>query len=308
MGCANQMVSDKVPAVLMNLSGQQAPIIKGLIAGKIPLFESVAADPVTLASHDAFVLQNIIATSAEPAQLLKDAGGKRAAYVIPDIPNAVTLAKTILPIFYKNAGGTVDFVTVPPGTADMTPQLQSALTKKPDLFSIAGLPDFCVAALKGLKTLGYTGPIVMVSQCLTDDFAQSVGSSVAGVKVTASTSFDTTKTEVKMYQEVMAKYAPGVAPFAGVAPGGYAVALGFARAMSGLTSGDITSASVKSTISSAAAQPMPLAPGIKFQCNGKATPFSAAICSTGGLITTLDAKGKPTTFQPFDTSAIAKLG
>ncbi len=54
--------------------------------------------------------------------------------------------------------------------------------------------------------------------------------------------------------------------------------------------------------------PMPLADGVTFQCDGQQVDIAPNICSTDALTTTLDAEGRPTTYEVLDGSALLALG
>ena len=64
---------------------------------------------------------------AGPAGVARDNGVKNAAVLVTDVPAASGPVQSVGGAFYKNAGVTLDVVPVPPGTADMTPQVQAAL-------------------------------------------------------------------------------------------------------------------------------------------------------------------------------------
>ena len=234
-----------------------------------------------------------------------ESGAKRAAVLVTDVPAASGPVKTLGTVFYKNAGATLDVVTIPLGTADMTPQVQSELSKNPDQFALVGDSAFCNSAVKAIRTLGFSKPIIGIPQCLP--FTQTIPGGLTGVKILTAASTDPSDSEVKLYDAVMATYAPGTNAAGDVTSGGYAAVLGFARAMTGL-SGDLTAANINSALASMSPQPLPLASGVTFQCNGKALSFFPGICSTGALQTDLSQDGKPTTYKPFDAADVSKLG
>jgi branched-chain amino acid transport system substrate-binding protein len=75
--------------------------------------------------------------------------------------------------------------------------------------------------------------------------------------------------------------------------------------MKGLT-GDVTSASVQSTLIGMADTPMPLATGATFKCDRTLVTIAPPICSGAALEVALDADGNLTTYKPLDTSALLK--
>jgi branched-chain amino acid transport system substrate-binding protein len=305
--CANQMITDKVATVLNAVSGVTTYIYKGLSAGSIPYVEHEAADQNIITGKNSYVLTNSLANFVGPPKVAQDAGAKRAAVIGIDVPGVTQPLKAIGSVFYKNAGVTLDIVPVPPGTPDMTPQVQSELSKNPDQIQVIGNAAFCTSALKAMKTLGFSKAILVISQCVSTSGEQAIPGGYAGMKEATITSSDPSDPDVKLFQEVMKTYSPST-QIADITPGAFATVLGFARAMSGLT-GDVTPASVGTAFASMSPQPLPLGGGSTFQCNGKQVSFAQAICSTGVLVATLDSSGKPQGgFKALDVSALLKLG
>jgi branched-chain amino acid transport system substrate-binding protein len=305
--CDNQMIADKVVAVIYGVSGQGGSIFSGLQAAKIPLLAFQSIDQSTLLSKTAFAITNGLGALAGPPALLQQAGGTRGAVIVTDVPAASGPVKQIGATFYKNVGATLDVVSIPPGVADMTPQVQAELAKSPDQISIIGNDTFCVSAIKALKSLGYTKQIVVIPQCISPTAVSELGSDLNGLTELTAVSSDPSQPEVALYDAVMAAYAPGTPPEGSVTPGGYGAVISFVRAMTGAT-GAITPASVFSTVMSMSPQPLPLAPGVTFQCNQTQISFAPAVCSTGYLSTTLNAQGNPVGgYKSLDLSAILKL-
>ncbi|MFI5040575.1 MAG: ABC transporter substrate-binding protein [Acidimicrobiales bacterium] len=307
--CANQMITDKVPVVLQGVSGQGGTIMKAVTGAGIPYMIAGALDQSTLTTKTSYVLTNGLATGlAGPAKVAQDSGAKRAAVVVTDVPAATGPIKAIDPVFYKNAGVALDILTVPPGTPDMSPQIQSEMGKNPDQFAIVGDAAFCTSAIKAMKSAGFSKTIVLIPQCIGTSSGQSIPGGYAGMKLITASSTSPTDPEVQLYNAVMATYAPGTPPNGDVTSGGYSVVLGFARGMTAL-SGDITPDTVNTTLTAMSPEALPLATGVTFQCNGKQVTITPSICSTSALVTTLDQAGQPTGgYQPIDTSALLKLG
>ena len=308
--CGNQMVTDKVPVVLYNVSGQGGSFFKVLSAAGVPVVAYASIDQGTITSKTgAFVITNGLVTAfAGPAKIGQLAGAKHGAEMVTDVPAASGPAKALDPILYKNAGMTVDVLAIAPGTADMTPQVQAEIAKNPDQFHVLGDVTFCTSALKALKTLGFTKPIVVIQQCITSTSAAAIPGGYAGLKLVTASSTDPTDPDVKIYVAAMKTYAPGTDPFVnGVTQGGFATVLGFARGMTGV-SGDVTSTSVESTFTAMSPQKMPFGGGNTFQCNGQQVSITPAVCSTGALEATLDKSGNAVSYTPFDAAALLKLG
>ena len=194
--CDNQMISAHVPAVLYDVSGQGGTIFKGLQSTDIPLFVYGGIDQDTLLSKTAFVLTNGLGTLAGPPALLQQAGGKRGAVIVINLPAATGPVQQIGGLFYKNAGATLDVVPVGAGVADMTPQVQAELNKNPDQVSIIGNDTFCISAVKALRTLGYSKQIVVIPTCISDASKKALGSSLNGIVDMTSASTDKSSHEL----------------------------------------------------------------------------------------------------------------
>jgi branched-chain amino acid transport system substrate-binding protein len=307
--CATQLVADKVVAVLYNVSGQGASIFKGLQGSNIPLIAIGTIDQDTLTKPGAFALANLVSSLiAGPAGIARSKGIKHAAVVVIDVPAASGPVKALGPAIYKNAGVSLDVVTVPPGTADMTPQIEAELAKKPGQFAIIGDQGFCTSALKAIKTLGFGGPIVINPECIAAGTAASIPGGYAGVTVTTwNSSTDHTTADYKLYSAVMDTYENG-APKGGVAPGGYMVIRAFADVLAKAT-GAITAASVTSAFSSMPSPiPFQMGGGTTFQCGTKPVAFLPNVCASQILEGPLDAQGNSSGFQVLDTLDLMKLG
>jgi branched-chain amino acid transport system substrate-binding protein len=307
--CVNQMIADKVVAVVYGVSGEGGTIGTGLKAANIPLVAYATIDQGTLVEKTgAYAITNGLGTLAGPAVLLQQSGGKRGAVVVEDLPAASGPVKQLDPIFYKNAGVTLDIVAIPAGTADMTPQIQAELSKHPDQVAILGNDAFCTSGIKALKTLGYNKQIVVIPQCVSPSSISAIPGGFGGMTQLTPFSSDPKDPEVALYDAVMAAYAPSTPPNGSVTSGGYGAVLAFRRAMSGVAANaDITPAIVESTIASMSAQTMPLTSSLTFQCNGQQISLTPAICTTGFLTATLDAKANGSDFKPLNLTPLLKL-
>jgi branched-chain amino acid transport system substrate-binding protein len=300
------MIAAKMPAVLSGAPSQPAAIVKLLEPAKIPYFVYAGIDQSVLLSADGYVLTNPLGSLAASIKVAKDSGAKKVAMLLIDVPAAVGPVQAIATPLFKNAGLSVSYTPVAPGTPDMTPQIQAALSKGAQQFTIIGDPAFCISALSGLKTLGYTGKTVINSQCLSDNVAKNVSGGIDGVNVATNESLDPTDPQVALYEAVASKYAPSTPPHASGNSGGFASVVGFARAMTGLT-GEVTAATVQTALTTMSPQPLPLLKGQTFKCDHK-TPLVPAVCSNGAVILTVNAAGKFKRAEIFDSAPYIKLG
>jgi branched-chain amino acid transport system substrate-binding protein len=305
--CANQMLAAQVPIVLSAAPGEPAPVLKVLEPAKVPYMAYAAAEQTLLLSPDSYVITNAVGGIGAPIKVAADNGSKKVSMVLIDLPAAVGPVEGFSTPLFKKQGISVSYVPIAPGTPDMTPQLQGAISGGAQQFSVIGDPPFCISALSGLKTLGFTGKIIINSQCYDERVPKSVPGGVAGVMIATSESLDSKDPEVALYEAVLAKYAPNLKPHSAANSGGFAAVVGFARAMAA-ASGPITPDSVRSTIESMPQQPMPLLAGQTFQCNRKAVSLTPSACSRAVTILTLDASGKVAKAEPFDPTPYTLLG
>jgi branched-chain amino acid transport system substrate-binding protein len=305
--CANEMITKKVPVVLSAQPSQPAAVMKLLEPAKIPFFIWTGVDQSVFLSPDGVAMGNPLILLAAPIKLAKEDGDKKVAMVYIDLPAAAAL-KSIGDPLYKAAGMDLVSTAVPPGTPDMTPQIQAALSNGAQKFLIVGDPAFCISGLKALKTLGFKGDIVINSQCFSDDVAGAVPGGIKGVTVATIDALDAKDREVALYEAVAAKYAPGTPPHASGNSGGFAVVLGFARAMNALSPSNVTPAGITAAFAAMSAQPMPLLDGQTFKCDRTAAPLTPAVCSNGAALLVLDAAGKVKTVTGFDAKPYLKLG
>jgi ABC-type branched-subunit amino acid transport system substrate-binding protein len=301
--CGNQMVAAKVIAVTGGSLGQTEPVIKPLNAAGIPYVDILNQSPGLLASKIDFTLSNPLNAFGGPAIYAKKNGLKHAALVVIDVPAAIEPAKQLGPLLFGNAGATADVVGAPPGTADMTPQIQAEEAKKPDLYHLVGNPSFCAAALKAIKTLGVKAKVTGIDRCIDKTAAASIPGGFADFTVFTPANLDPSSDEFKLYQAVRAKYDPNT-PDDAVYSTGYQSILGLIRVLNAANLSDFTPAGVVTAITTAPEVDLPLGGGAKFQCNGKQIVISPAICSTSGITAEAKADG---TLENFTTLTDASI-
>jgi branched-chain amino acid transport system substrate-binding protein len=199
-----------------------------------------------------------------------------------------------------------DLIKIPPGTPDMTVQMQQVVSNGAGVVEILGNDAFCIAAINGLASVGYDGAIATVSQCVTDATREGVpDGGLEGVSITATQAVGAQDdTAYQRYEAVMSTYGDDVEEVSNaVTMGGYTAMASLAESLAGI-SGDITPASAAAAIRSMAPADFPGADGITFQCGGSAYPALPAVCTNQSLRATLDADGQPGNYEPFDTTDI----
>src|SRR3546814_10526703 len=131
---------------------------------------------------------------------------------------------------------------LPPGTPDLTPQLQAAVDSGADAIGLTGDVTSCTSFLQAYQTLGLDIPKYMIATCVDATVLESLGEVIAGSFL--ATTSDGDSADAGTYAAMIEKYAPDedIDPdpivSAGVGAGVGAV-LNVVRAMEGLT-GDVT--------------------------------------------------------------------
>ena len=306
--CASQMANAKVPVVITAQSSVDNELAGGILDAGIPYLTKGSVQTNVLTTPGAYSLANGLATTLSgPAAIAQQNKAKHVGLLLIDVPAATGAANALAKVFYANAGATLDIVPIPPGTADMTPQIQAELAKNPDQITVVFDTAGCISAVKALKTLGYKGKIVTNPECIDSTFIDAVKGlpgGLAGISTATAVDLDPKNKEFKTYKAAMQKYAKGTT-LGGTNANSWQAVMGFVRAMQNATF-PITTDSVKSTLAAMPATPLPLGGGMQFQCNGKQVKIAPNICTNYVLLTTLDKKGN-SSYKAFDTTAIATL-
>jgi branched-chain amino acid transport system substrate-binding protein len=306
--CGNQLVSDKVSAVAAGSPGQTDPWVKAIIPAGIPATLNAASTQTVLAGKGAFVFGNPLATFGTPAAFARSKNLKSAAILVIDVPAASGPAKQLMPLFFGNATATANVVAIPPGTADMTPQIQAAQNKKPAMYDIIGDPTFCTSAIKAIKTLAPDATITALDRCIGTDGGASIPGGYTGVNIVAQANVDPADKEFQLYSAVIKAYGKdGLVPDS-FAVSGYQGMLSLIRAVNASGTTDTSPKGITAALKSMPATPYPLGGGATFQCNGKALPGLAPnVCSNGGFLAKASSNGTLSGFSTLDTNGIYKL-
>ncbi|MDT3441864.1 MULTISPECIES: ABC transporter substrate-binding protein [unclassified Pseudofrankia] len=304
--CANRMVEDNVTAVLVGTSSVVESIWQPLQQAHMPTFLSYGAGDMLKNADTTFFLTDFSYPVKAVIQQAKDKGAKKVTAITIDVPAAMGVWNDVAPAMFKSAGLQLEVVPIPPGTADMTPQIQSLISRgDPGVVQVVGNDAFCISAFNGLRAVGFTGVVVPHPNCMSDKTRTAVPSSfLKGLVVPGVAPVGVDSPSTRLYKAVVAAYGgkgidtgrvAGLSMFTQVA----AFQLATAK-----ISGDVTAESIVAAIRAMPEQDLPGAGGLRFRCNGKAIPSEPAVCVRGWLTTTLDDKGQPTDYLPVGVTPI----
>ncbi|UGT62561.1 ABC transporter substrate-binding protein [Nocardia asteroides] len=300
--CANKFVqSDAVAVVSGELNS--ADTITSITSPSGMPYVTAAGGQQSLLLPNTYVLINALNSLAGvPAAYAKQQQYRKVAILTVDSPTAVEPLRQLGPFAFGNAGAQLDVVPVPLGTADMTPQVQAALAKQPDMFHLLGDVSFCTAALKAMRTLNTTQPVMTVTQCVGDaDAAAQIPGGYSDVRVIANTVFDPAQPDTKIFDAVVDGSG---AKDPRKAASAFRALLGLHSALNG-AQGELSRQSVIARLS-AMPEPAPLSlsGGDTFQCGSKPVPVVPNICSSAGLVGRAEEDGTLVDVEPIDTGAI----
>ena len=209
--CANQMLQEKVVAVVIGQNGVAESSWRPLHDAGIPVF-NYASGNTSMASDAAstFMVANPRASLFSlPAGVAKKAKAKKVSAVIIDVPAATSFYKEQAPDLFKKQGLDFELIAVPAGTADMTPQMQKLVraTRRVTAF-VVGNDAFCIAAFNGLRTAGFKGTVATIVQCITDATRTAVpGEFLKGMQISSFAPLTNPKDpSIKQYNAILDKY------------------------------------------------------------------------------------------------------
>lgn len=302
--CVTQFATNDVVAVIAANGGQAAIEFPPIADQGIPVMLTSSLVDELLTHPNVFVVNSgKVLSLAGPAKLAADAGAEKATLFVIDIPAAAQPLKDGAPPYYEAAGVDLDVVTIPPDAADFSPQVLAAMTEDPGQFYLVGTSQFCTRAINAIQAANFEGQILGLQFCFDENSKKTV-TSLDGIKVLAGNSYDHDDPEYQLYAAVMDMFATEEVALDGGGPAanGYAIVMSFARAVSGLT-GTATNDSVTAAIKSMTEQKKPLGGGLMFQCN-MPDPTQIAVCSSSGIVSTLDADGNVTDREVVDASEL----
>lgn len=308
--CANQMVEEGVVAVTMPFNGQGEATAPIITQAGIPYVTGSGNSAAELTAEGAFALTGgYPGTLGAFAQHAADQGYGKFTMIVIDVPSATQAAEPLGGQVFANAGVEYEVITAPPGTPDLTPQLQAAVDGGADAVGLTGDVTFCTSFLQAYQTLALDLPKYLIAPCIDSSVLESYGDVVEGSFLATNTSAE--GEDARIYGAIVQTYGEGedIDPdpirSAGVAAGASAV-INLVRALEGLE-GEVTKDTVMAQMQAATDVPLFLAEGQTFTCDGTAVPIMPAICSAGFFVGTLTAEAEVTDPQPVDATALFEM-
>jgi branched-chain amino acid transport system substrate-binding protein len=287
--CANDMVQKGVVAVVLPFTGQGETEVPTITKAGIPYITLSGASEAELTTPGAFAI-----TGGFPADLgaialqAKAKGYKKVAFLVSNVPAAIQGAQVFGALVFKATHVGFQVIPVGTGSADMTPELQSAVSGGASAIGMVGDVTFCSSFLQGYKTLALTLPKYVLTTCFDPSILKSPTLSQVLKGSYVATSTQASPKEKALYAAIAKKYAPKVSPNLSTSANqasGLQPVFTLASIMKGVT-GPVTAATVLHQTETAKNVPLPFTGGITFTCNGTAIPLIKSVCSASAAIGT----------------------
>jgi branched-chain amino acid transport system substrate-binding protein len=305
--CANQMVQDKVVAVVLPFTGQGATEVPTITKAGIPYITLSGASNQELATPGAYDLTGgYPATLGAYALSAKAHGYSKFAMLVSNVPSAISGAELLGGLVFKNAGVGFKVIPVNPGTADVTPQLEAAVSWGAKAIGMTGDVTLCSSFLKGYQTLSLTEPKYVLSTCLDPSIFSTLGSELGGSYI--ATTSNATASDDTLYAAITKKFAPSISPNPNASAGqasGLIPVISLLDIMAGYK-GAVTPAAVKAQLALATPRTIPFSGGLTYVCNGTAIPLLPSVCSAATDVGTVSGTGAISGLQSYNPTALFK--
>ena len=304
--CANQMVQKGVVVVVEPFTGQGPTEVPIIVKAGIPyltLSGSTTEETTTKGAYS--ITGGLPGVLAADAAVAKSKGYKKFAMLTVNVPEATQPTDTLGVQAFKKAGVGFKAIPVNLGTADITPQLESAVQWGANAIGMTGDLTLCSSFFKAYQTLGLTLPRYVLSTCVDPSIINSSLDSVMAGSIISSPGV-TSSPDYATYAAMTKKYAPSVNPSPNVSTNqsdGASAVWTLINAMQGFH-GAVTKESVNKQIETAKNVVEPLSDGATFTCNGKVIPSLPSVCSVATLIGTLKANGQATDLKTINAAAL----
>jgi branched-chain amino acid transport system substrate-binding protein len=307
--CANDMVQHGVIAVTLPFTGQGQTEVPTITGAGIPYITLSGASTAELTTPGSFAISGgFPADLGAEALSAKQHGYKKVAFLVENVPAAIQGAQALGGLVFKAAGVGFTVIPVNGGTADMSPQLQSAVSGGADAVGMVGDVTFCSSFLQAYNTLDLKLPRYVLSTCQDPSIldSASLDKALAGSYTTTTTA--ASKADLATYGAIIKKYLPKVSPNPSVSSNqasGVTPVLTLAAIMKGSTQ-PATAVGVKTQTETAKNVVLPLSGGLTFTCNGTAIPLLKSVCSSAAAIGIIQSgkSGKVTDIKVYNPTPL----
>jgi branched-chain amino acid transport system substrate-binding protein len=214
IACMDQMISDKVSAVIAPSAGASASVTPFALAQAADLASigGIGQIPPELTTPGVFPL-----AGSDPgwvygamSDLVK--GGARRIAVLGNLTGNYEAARAYAVAALKVAGLTPTVVSEGDPSADPTfsAAAAKAVQGNPDGMYLALSPTNVPIAVRALRAAGYTGPIASLAAAFTPPIIKALGTEGDGIELAGNVAFpsETSNPAVAAYLADMAKYQP----------------------------------------------------------------------------------------------------
>jgi branched-chain amino acid transport system substrate-binding protein len=306
--CANQMVQKHVVAVTLPFTGQGPTEVPTIVKAGIPYITLSGSTTEETTTKGAYSLTGgFPGVLAADAAVAKAKGYKKFAMLTVNVPEATQPAEGIGAAAFKAAHVGYKVIPVNLGTADITPQLESAVQWGAQAIGMTGDLTLCTSFFKGYQTLGLKLPRYVLTTCVDPSIINSSLDSVMAGSIISSPGV-TSSPDYATYAAMTKKYAPSVNPSPNISTNqsnGASAIWALINAMQGYK-GPVTPAGINRQMQTAKDVVLPLSDGATFTCNGKIIPSLPSVCSVSTSIGTLKANGHAIDIKVINPAALLK--
>jgi branched-chain amino acid transport system substrate-binding protein len=290
--CANAMVQHGVVAVVAPFTDEGPTEVPTIVAAGIPYIVVTGASSAELSTSGAYALQSGFPSYIGAMALSAEQHGyKNVAFLVDSTPATLQTVQTLGGIVYKAAGIILQTEPVDPGTADVSAQLQAAVSGGATAVGVIGDLTLCNSFLQGYEKLHLRLPRYVLPTCQDPSIEHSatLDKALAGSYVPTTTT--PSRADQEEYAAIARAFMPKVNRNAIVSSNqaeGVTSVLALANVMKDSTQ-PVTAAGIKHTIAPDKNVSIPLSGGLTFTCNGTAIPQFTSVCSSWAAIGTIEA-------------------
>jgi branched-chain amino acid transport system substrate-binding protein len=178
----------------------------------------------------------------------------------------------------KNAGIDVKYVPVSPSAADLSSPAAAALSANPDLVYVE-VPNACPAALKALKSVGYSGKLMGIDPCTSPPAIKAAGDAAEGLYFAQPfESIDSGSKDSQLAMAALQKYAPKDIALNSIALAGFASIINLQAKLSPMGADALKSDAILKAFQGSSDNPNFMAH--PYTCDGKQVPSQSAVCNS----------------------------